>query len=186
MSACKSGWGAKILRLFKKDIRNFLHNNIMTLYIGMGLYILWYFQNIGSLYSFIVDINMLTIYSVLTLRWSRKSGSVVVSALDSGPWGREFKARRGRELLTSKKAASESTQLEWVHLVYTWWNQRRRGRGDGHHPHYSSTCIQIWLLQWILARSSSWLCSTLLLHLTAWIMSFFFDVSIATADWLNR
>jgi len=35
----------------------------------------------------------------------------VVGRLDYGSCGREFKSHRGLELLTSKKAASESTQL---------------------------------------------------------------------------
>jgi len=38
-------------------------------------------------------------------------GGLVVSSLDNGSWGREFKSHRGQELLSSKKAASELTQL---------------------------------------------------------------------------
>jgi len=40
-----------------------------------------------------------------------RRGGLVVSTLDYGFWGREFKSHRGQELLTPKKAASESTQL---------------------------------------------------------------------------
>jgi len=51
---------------------------------------------------------------VLLLKSSKKvrrRGGLVVSTLDYESWGREFKSHRRKELLTSKKAASESTQL---------------------------------------------------------------------------
>jgi len=51
------------------------------------------------------------IYKPLRFRPVRWRGGLVVSMLDYESWGREFKSHRGQELLTSKKAASESTQL---------------------------------------------------------------------------